>query len=175
MVVNNFFKVCVFLLLLSCVANLTREEYKKKLKLFTLAKNTNKEVFDFIDTLAVYRNQNYYVTNNQKIFIERGYNDFLIFYSNGSVARFFHLDSEGITKNKLNPINASIGVYNYKNSILKLEFSSIHNGNKILTLNTAKVHGDTLKLYSLNKNNLNVYIKDPLIPKEWLQGWKPDW
>ena len=164
--VIKLFSIISLLLTVSCVSRLTREQELKKLKPFKLNKNTNNSVFNIIDTNFIYKP----INDNTRL----QYYSIIKFYTNGKVGSFVVYKNEKIERNTFNPKRADIGIYNYNNgNKIVVEFSTIRQGNKYLYRENVVCTKDTIKI--IGEKSIGIFVKDKTIPKEWLEGWKPDW
>ncbi len=161
--VRNSIIISLLIVFGCCFPRLSREQYKRKLKPFTLQPNNNLEVFKKIDTLSAYK---YLITKNNL-----HYYSILKFYNNNRVGDFTLFENISNNRETFNPINADLGIYMLKNDTLTIEWSMYRQGNANVFKHTYIYKNDT---FFSNKSNQHI-IKNKEIPKEWLQRWKPDW
>ena len=160
----------IFFIFISCLY--TRTDYGKirfKPFRFSIKPNSNKEVFNIIDTTKLYELVDACdPLNNERMYSMR--KQFLKFYTNGRVGEFDVYNESDIKS--LHPKKAKMAYYNYDGKKLVVEFYFEHpQGGGLIKKNFKEIRKDTLVL--MNESYLYKYkILD--LPKEFLV-YKPDW
>jgi hypothetical protein len=158
-------------LLVGCLSHKT-EYGRKRLDYNRLSTkpNTNNAIYKIIDTTKLYRliSKDYDALNKQ---LGKTYSLHLKFYNNGRVGQFFSYKESDITS--LDPKRARMGIYNYSNNKLHVEYyleTPQGDGLVDYEFNIEK-NKDTLKL--VDKEYSFSYKEVPLA-KDFLI-YKPDW
>lgn len=169
--VRRVFLCCLSLYLLNSCTGYKNEFGKKRFNYnrFTLKPNTNNQVYKVIDTTRIYELISIEEINyNKKLDIAN--KSYLKFYAKGRLGEFHGYEKKEI--NSLNPKKARMGLYNFENEKLIIQFYLNHpQGGGLVKKELSKIEKDTLELIS--ENYISKYkIRD--LPKEFLI-YKPDW
>lgn len=139
--------------------------------------------YDLIDTLSVYKleiNYFYKKASNEITFIEKddenkyGYTSYLKFYRNGKLGLFVipKEDMTNLTKEHFNPQKAKMGYYYINGNEIKTRISTIGDCTLYIANNKGEIIHDSIILKESGFGNIYVRRK---VPKEFLEGWIPDW
>lgn len=184
--VKRFLIIIILLLFSGCCYNGTVTEYgyaRIMLKSYPkIGENTN--VFEFIDTLSVYEKvYDIYLGNKQKHNPDRA-KVFLRFYKNGKISSFNSIDYDKkkfksnsdyiINRTDFNPLKSHMGyLYQQKNK-LYINHHIVSECRIVEYLSEIIVKQDTIIQMPIHDNIKHVYVKRNF-PKEFLEGWIPDW
>ncbi|MGY0408206.1 MAG: hypothetical protein ACWIPJ_07620 [Polaribacter sp.] len=148
-------------------------------------KNTfNKNIFEVIDTLAIYENITY-IQNENVYPVENSRGKFnLRFYNNGKFGAFsIGFDNKNfklipnykVSRKDFDPLKSQMGYYYSQNDKIYLKRLIINQCQIDVYESEIIVDGDTITQINLReKGSKTVYVKRK-VPKEFLENWKPDW
>ncbi len=171
MVKKISFLLIIVTLFVGCSGH--RTEYGRKrfdYNRFSTKPNINNTIYKIIDTTKLYRliSKDYDALNKQ---LDKAYSLHLKFYNNGRVGQFFSYNENDLTS--LDPKRARMGIYNYSNNILHIEYYlETPQGNGLVDYEfIIEKNKDTLKLVD---KEYHFNYKEVALKKEFLI-YKPDW